>query len=384
MENQPQENAQTKILVVDDDRIIVEVLKQSLTLAGYSIASAANGVEGLALTRELKPDLVLLDVMMPKMDGYSMCRELKSDPETQLIPVIILTALTDRDDKLKALEVGADEFIRKPPDRQELLIRIRSLLRAKRLYEELQRSYQELSELEQIKNDLTSMIVHDMRGPLGSILSGLYMLLETQDGVNGDVYESLLTSSILAGQRIMNMMEAMLDVERLESGQMPVQPQPVHIDHLIEESVQALQPLLQVDGIRIDVQASVPKEAVMVDRDLLARVLNNLLFNAVKFSPDGGRIGIWTQENPKWLILNVADQGPGIPVEQRENIFKKYSQLTPSSSRSGVGLGLAFCRMAVEAMEGRIWVEDMEQAGALFRFTLPYRPAKGQSIANQV
>ena len=122
----------------------------------------------------------------------------------------------------------------------------------------------------------------------------------------------------------------------------------------------------------------------MVDRDLLARVLNNLLFNAVKFSPDGGRIGIWTQENPKWLILNVADQGPGIPVEQRENIFKKYSQLTPSSSRSGVGLGLAFCRMAVEAMEGRIWVEDMEQAGALFRFTLPYRPAKGQSIANQV
>ena len=253
MENQPQENAQTKILVVDDDRIIVEVLKQSLTLAGYSIASAANGVEGLALTRELKPDLVLLDVMMPKMDGYSMCRELKSDPETQLIPVIILTALTDRDDKLKALEVGADEFIRKPPDRQELLIRIRSLLRAKRLYEELQRSYQELSELEQIKNDLTSMIVHDMRGPLGSILSGLYMLLETQDGVNGDVYESLLTSSILAGQRIMTMMEAMLDVERLESGQMPVQPQPVHIDHLIEESVQALQPLLQLDGIRIDV-----------------------------------------------------------------------------------------------------------------------------------
>lgn len=366
--------SQDRILIVDDDRIIVEILKQSLSLAGYVVSSAADGEEGLALARQSMPDIILLDVMMPKLDGYSVCRELKQDPETQLIPIIILTALTDRDDKLKALDVGADEFIRKPPDRQELLIRIKSLLRTKKLHDEVQASYQGLRKLEQAKHDLTSMMVHDMRGPLGSIMSSLELLRLNRQEMTAEMRESLLVSSMLAGQRIMTMMEAMLDVQRLESGQMPVEIEPVSVQQVIDECVQAVQPLLQADQVQIDVKVQQPSSLVPLDRELLARIVNNLLFNAIKFSPAGGRIGIWTQTAQSWLIINVADQGPGIAPLHRERIFEKFAQVGPIKHRTGVGLGLAFCRMAAEAMQGRIWVEDMPKAGALFRVAFPYIP----------
>ena len=363
--------APNRILVVDDDRIIVEILSQSLTLAGYEVATAADGEEGLQLTRELRPDLVLLDVMMPKLDGYAVCQQLKEDPETQLIPIIILTALTDRDDKLKALEVGADEFIRKPPDRQELLIRIKSLLRTKKLFMQVQESQEGLWKLERTKHDLTQMIVHDMRGPLGSIISSLDLLLDKEDGPPPEMQEQLVKSSLLSGQRIMTMLETLLDVQRMETGQMPVELQPTAVGQIIDEAVWAVRPLLQEGKMRIDVKTDQPMSLVMLDRQLVSRLVNNLLFNAIKFSPSDGRIGIWTQATPKWVIINVADQGPGIPAEERERIFERYTQLGTNQHRSGLGLGLAFCKMAASALDGAIWVEDMPNAGALFRCALP-------------
>jgi K+-sensing histidine kinase KdpD len=366
-----------RILVVDDDRIIVEILSQSLTLAGYEVSTAADGEEGLRLTRELRPDLVLLDVMMPKLDGYAVCEQLKTDPDTQFIPIIILTALTDRDDKLKALEVGADEFIRKPPDRQELLIRIKSLLRTKRLFTQVQESKEGLVELEKTKHDLTQMIVHDMRGPLSSIISSLDLLLEKEQAPPPEMHEQLIKSSLLSGQRIMTMLETLLDVQRMETGQMPVELQPTAIDQIIEEAVQAVRPLLQEGKMKIDVKAGQPEGLVMLDGQLVSRLVNNLLFNAIKFSPSDGRIGIWTQVTPKWVIINVADQGPGIPQDQRERIFERYAQLGSNKHRSGLGLGLAFCKMAASALDGAIWVEDMPRAGALFRCALPLILADG-------
>lgn len=363
--------APDQLLIIDDDKIIVEILTQSLTLAGYEVTSALDGEEGLALARRLKPDLVLLDVMMPKMDGYAVCRQLKRDADTRLIPIIILTALTDRDDKLRALEVGADEFIRKPPDRQELLIRIRSLLRAKKLHEQVEASYRELRQLEEARNNLTGMIVHDMRGPLTSILGGLKLLLDRGDQLELPARESLITSSLLSTRRLMTMVEAMLDLQRLESGQLPVRLQPVVLGQLVDESVQAVRPLLQADGVQIDVRADQPPSSVLLDHDLVTRVLNNLILNAIKFSPEGGRIGVWTQHNGRWLLVNIADQGPGVPVEHRDKIFDKYAQIQTGQRVTGVGLGLAFCKLAVETMGGHIWIEDLPRAGALFRVALP-------------
>jgi signal transduction histidine kinase len=153
---------------------------------------------------------------------------------------------------------------------------------------------------------------------------------------------------------------------------MPVQPQPIVLARLIDESVQAVRPLLHADGVQIDVKADQPATPVLLDHNLVTRVLNNLLFNAIKFSPEGGRIGIWTQHNHKWLMLNIADQGPGVPKEHRDLIFDKYIRLDTGKRDSGIGLGLAFCRLAVEAMKGRVWVEEIPRAGALFRVALPF------------
>ncbi|MBN1318618.1 MAG: response regulator [Anaerolineales bacterium] len=370
---EPQPN---RILVVDDDKIIVEILKQSLTLAGYHVDSASDGEEGLELARRIKPDLILLDVMMPRLDGYSVCSSLKQDSNTQFIPVVILTALSDRDNKFRALEAGADEFIRKPPDRQELLIRIKSLLKTKRLYDQLQSSYRDLRVLQRTKHDLTSMMVHDMRGPLGAIVSSVELLRNNIDSMTLENKNTLLSSSMLASQQIMTMMEAMLDLQRLESGQLPVELEPIMLSQVIDECIQAVLPLLQSERIRIEAKTNKPDELVMLDKDLLTRVINNLLFNAIKFSPSGGRIGVWTQVIKSWIIVNVADQGPGIPQDQRKRIFQKYTQLETNKRRRGIGLGLAFSKMAIEAMKGRIWVEETSRAGALFRFALPYKKVK--------
>jgi two-component system sensor histidine kinase/response regulator len=367
------DSSKGRILVVDDDRIIVEILSQSLSLAGYEVITAADGQEGLELARELRPDLVLLDVMMPRLDGYSVCSELKKDPGTQFIPVIILTALTDRDDKLKALEAGADEFIRKPPDRQELLIRIKSLLRTKNLVTQVQTSAEGLRELERVRHDLTHMIVHDMRGPLSSIISVLELLLDEEATPPPEAHDRLLRNALLNGQRIMTMLEAMLDVQRMESGQMPVDLQPVSVGQVIHEAVQAIRPLLHEGKLQIDIRVNQPSSPVMLDPGLFGRLVNNLLFNAIRFSPNGGRVGIWTQATAKWVIVNVADQGPGIAKEDRERIFDKYVQLGGARDRTGLGLGLAFCKLAAGAMDGAIWVEDAPSAGALFRCALPLR-----------
>ncbi len=364
-----------KILVVDDDRIIIEVLGQSLSLAGYEVITAADGEEGLDYARRLDPDLILLDVMMPKLDGYSVCSQLKQDAATRLIPIIILTALTEKDDKLKALEVGADEFIRKPPDRQELLIRIKSLLRTKKLYEQVQLSYQGLRDLQQSQLDLTHMLVHDIRGPLGSIIGSVESLLEDSDSMPPERQEILLKSSLLAGRQIMTMTEAMLDVQRLESGKMPVELEPVSFRHVISQSVHTIRPLMRDGRVRLKVKADEPASMVMLDRELSLRVVNNLLLNAIRFSPDGGQVGIWTRVTPEWIVVSVADQGPGIPKEHREHVFVKYAQVHHGDHRRGVGLGLAFCKMAVEAMRGRIWVGDRPGNGALFHFALPLIPA---------
>jgi two-component system sensor histidine kinase KdpD len=154
----------------------------------------------------------------------------------------------------------------------------------------------------------------------------------------------------------------------------------MYLDQIIDEAVQSVRPLLHKGRVQIDTNTSQPASLVMLDRELVTRLVNNLLFNAIKFSPDGGRIGLWTQVTPKWVIINIADQGPGIPKEHREHIFEKYAQLESGGHRRGLGLGLAFCKMAASAMGGSIWIEDMSNAGALFRCALPLKlPATSQT-----
>ncbi|MEN8098616.1 MAG: response regulator [Chloroflexota bacterium] len=358
------------ILVVDDDRIIVEVLRQSLSLTGYRVEAAYDGEEGLEAARVLNPDIILLDVMMPKIDGYTVCKELKKDPDTQRIPIIILTALADRDDKLRALESGADEFIRKPPDRQELLIRIRTLLRSRRLQTQVEMGLLEVNELRQQRDQLIEMLVHDMRGPMSSVIGGLELMQRKQDSLSRDELDGLTTSAIFSSQRVVNMLETLLDFVRLEKGELAINLQPWSIDQLLQDTVMSIKPLLELDQIEIQLSIDQNGTLALVDGDLLVRVISNLLFNAIRFSPPKSKIRLWTQAKDKWMVISVLDHGPGIPPEHRLTVFEKYTQLGVGSRQSGVGLGLAFCRMAIEAMRGKIWVAEPPRKGTLFRVAL--------------
>jgi two-component system, sensor histidine kinase and response regulator len=207
---------QPTILVVDDIPENVELLEAYLIPEKYHVVTAQNGLEALERAKESPPDIVLLDVMMPQMDGFEVCSILKKDPRTQFIPVVMVTALKERDDKLRGIEAGADDFLTKPIDRVELLTRIRSLIRVKFLHDDLEKSYVELQELQNVKERLTQMIIHDLKNPLTGVKANIEIVGMEDLGETRECLEAAQRSC----DQLFNMIQDLLDISRMEEGKM--------------------------------------------------------------------------------------------------------------------------------------------------------------------
>jgi len=355
------------VLVVDDNRQNVELLEAYLATEDYEVMTAYDGDEALASVAERAPDIVLLDIMMPNVNGYDVCRELKRDSRTQFIPVVMVTALKERDDKLKGIEVGADDFLTKPIDRVELLTRIRSLIRVKRLHDELDQSYRELKELEHTKDRLTQMIIHDLKNPLTGIKANLEIVGMDVPRDSHDCLSAAQRSCDL----LFNMIQDLLDISRMEEGQLQLQPERLDLEELMATVADEYRVPAEAEGKEISTEASPGASPVSGDRDLLFRVLSNLVANAVKHTGRGGSIKVRADAEGTYLRVSVEDTGYGIPAEHLERIFEKFSQIETRQRAGGTGLGLTFCKMAVEAHGGRIWVESEEGRGSAFIFVLP-------------
>lgn len=305
--------------------------------------------------------------MMPGMNGYEVCRRLKEDERTRFVPVVMITALKDLEDKIRGIEVGADDFITKPFNKQELMTRVRSLLKIKRLHDELAESYRDLQDLQRTKENLTQMIVHDLKNPLTGIMANLEIVAMEEELDSRECLEAAQRSCSL----LFNMIMDLLDISRSEEGKLALDLDTFSLPEIVRPNVLLAETLARMDGKAIFM--SIPEETPVVsgDRNLLHRVIANLLNNAIKHTGRGGHIlfGVESVENG-FLKAYVEDTGRGIPPESREKIFEKFGQLE-AGKRAGVGLGLTFCKMVVEAHEGRIWVDSREGVGNRFYFTLP-------------
>ncbi|MFE4105164.1 hybrid sensor histidine kinase/response regulator [Almyronema epifaneia] len=358
--------SQPCILVVDDEADNFDVIEILLFQDGYQLNYAHSGATALNRLDRLKPDLILLDVMMPGLSGIEVCHQIKTHAEWQHIPVIIVTALDSKEDLVRCLEAGADDFISKPINGLELRARVRSMLRIKQQYDALKATMK-------LRQDMSDMVVHDLRNPLTGILLAAGILQMTP--LTPKQLEK--TEQIMASaQQLESLVNSLLVMAKLESGKLMITPEPINFNQLVSKVSARFEAIALQRKIQILTHFPEP-QTLYLDANLTRRVLENLISNALKFSPEHSIVHIVVDYPEKNTIqIKVIDQGLGIKDDLKQCIFEKYEIGTVIRDVHQTGLGLAFCKMAVEAQSGTIEVADNNPKGAIFTVNL-----KSQELA---
>jgi two-component system, sensor histidine kinase and response regulator len=380
------------VLVVDDNFQNREVAEGHLVGAGYQAVQAESGEQALEMLKTQRPDLILLDVLMPGLDGFETCRRMRALPGGKNIPILFLTALGDLGTHKAALDSGADDFLTKPINRTELLIRVRSLLRIKELSDEQTRNLTVISEQRDAlieahrqKEELTALIVHDLKNPLSSILSNVQYSL-AQETFGADERESL-RDVLRASHSMVRMVMNLLDISRSEDGALVPHLAHFELPALLGEVCSEMERRIDDKEQKLELAVAPDVRVMTADRDLLRRILENLVDNAYKYGPRGATIRIEaTLGAADTVELRIRDQGEGVPLAFREKIFEKYARIEGRSThevRHSHGLGLVFCRRAVEVHGGDIWVEENTSRGSCFCVRLALQPAAARR-ANDV
>ncbi|MGI0490440.1 sensor histidine kinase [Alkalinema pantanalense CENA528] len=361
------------ILVVDDSADNSFLIQSLLQEEGYHIDIAENGQEALLKIETWQPDLILLDVMMPVMDGYEVTRRVRQNTALPFIPILLITAY-DQLSVARGLDIGADDFIRKPVEFDELLARVRSLLR-------LKHSVDERDQIARQREDFVSRLTHDLRTPLVAADRMLSLLAQ---GVMGELPPDVLEAIDImsrSNNNLLTLVNTLLEVYRYEAGRKTLNFSPVDLAGLTQDVVKELSPLAIDKGLQLDATAIPGQEAMLLvkgDRLELYRVLTNLIGNAIKFTDVGCvKIAVTATQGvllptdaPRPMIqVKVEDTGQGIPPEEQASLFESFVQ--GKHKKSGSGLGLHLTRRIVEAHQGNITVQSQAGQGSAFTVLLP-------------
>ena len=356
------------LLIVDDTPANIDVLVDLLSPT-YRTRIATNGKTALSLCAKEAPDLILLDIMMPEMDGYEVCRRLKEMEETRHIPVIFVRGKGETEDETKGLALGAVDYIAKPITPAVVLARVETHLEVNRQRQKIETAYNQLQDLETLRDNLVHMMVHDMRTPL-TIMRGHLELLEMNGNLGGN--EKKRVGTILnACVGLIDMVSTLLDVSRFDNNEMPLKLEGRDIVPLAKEAAASYQAVGKGPGVEFE--SSVDSLKLRCDKDILERVMANLIGNAVKFTPESGTVRLLLEQTGHEAKISVTDTGPGIAPEYHGKIFERFGQVEMYNKKQkySTGLGLTFCKLAVEAHGGSIGVESEVGVGSTFWFRLP-------------
>ncbi|NDJ85620.1 MAG: response regulator [Chloroflexi bacterium] len=373
--------SQPRVLIVDDEPRNIRLLEGMLFGEPYHILTATTGQVALDIVRQEAPDLVLLDIMMPNLSGYDVCRQIKSMPERRMIPVVMVTALSDVDDRIKAIEAGADDFLSKPVDATELLARVRSLVKIRQLYRDVERITTE-------RLKFMAGIAHDLRSPLNALDLSLNMLEEQHPATPATARQWSRIKTCI--DRIGMLANDIMNFYRTESGKLELDIQPVPAEQVIAAAVEIVEPIAAEQGVVLDVNNSVDLDLPM-DQHAITQVLQNLLTNGVKYTPAGGRVTVstyalaqdayHTYQLPlnhfppvlalpvEGVVFEVQDTGQGIDPADFDRVFGEFDRL--KATQEGIGLGLAVSQRLVRMHHGEIWFTSEPGIGSTFAFFLP-------------
>jgi signal transduction histidine kinase len=364
-------NESKTILVIDDDKKFSLGLVAVLRREGFQVFSAANGTEGMAAIQTVKPDIILCDIMMPPPNGIQLKHELAGDAQLGQIPFIFLTARVSQVDKLAGLENGADDYITKPFDINELLARIQSILRRDE-YGHQRGIHESLADLDKLRGNISTNLSHEMRTPLTVILSTLELILKekfTGDDTELDRYINTANSSAYRLKFLVEDLEMLYELDR---GKLDFVGQKIDITFHLKKPI--TQTMLMWERKKLDCQLTIDRETVIfAPRDKFGHIVAHLVDNACKFSPEKGKVVISVQPNAQGgCFLEVTNSGAGIPLELREKVFERYYQVSQGDTREfgGLGVGLTIARAYARAWGGDVQILDCP-TGCRVRMVIP-------------
>lgn len=369
------------ILIVDDTPANLDLLSNILKERNYKVRAVPDGQLAIKSSLLRPPDLILLDVTMPGMDGYQVCQRIKSEEKLKDIPILFISALSETDKKIEAFKKGGVDYITKPFQVEEVLARVETHLKIQSLVEEqkknieeINNNYKKLKDLEELKDGLVHMIIHDLRTPLFGISAYLELLLENKEICSKDDTFKYLTMSYQSTKTLGSMINNLLDVSKLENHSFNLTKKECNLNEIISNSYIHLEPLFEQKELLLEF----PKNRVVTycDEDLITRIIMNLMSNSIKFSPNQNTIKINYYNKSSNTHFEIIDHGPGIAKENSLKVFNKFYQIQNESQKKipSTGLGLTFCKLAIEAHNGAIGVESDIGRGCKFWFQIPNSP----------
>ena len=359
------------ILAVDDEARNLQLLGNLLSQEGYRLLFAKSGALALELVKEHQPDLILLDIMMPGMDGFEVCRKLHQDPEFAHLPIIFLTAKAESEDIVEGFDSGGQDYLLKPFRSKELLIRIRTHLKLKRVEEELRRANGELKKINANQTQLFSIIAHDLRHPF-AVLKGIASMFEYDPDTFGkEDLREIISELIKDANRVSELLEHLLEWASLQMDRVNFTPLEVKLYDIGENVFRSVELLAKHKHIALHNQFPQGLN-VVVDLPMVTAIVRNLVTNSIKFTPRGGKITILAADRPGEVEVCVCDTGVGMTLKQIQKLFNVGEHVATygTEEEKGSGFGLLLCQQFVERHGGNIRVESTPGAGTVFTFTL--------------
>ena len=392
---------QAIILVVDDNPTNLEILDHALTQEGYKVRIEAEGLNVIKQARLSIPDLILLDIMLPDLNGFEVCKQLKADPLTEGIPIIFMTALADPVDKIKGLNLGAVDYITKPFQKEELLARVRGHVQLRQLNKTLELQNQQLielknelenrvaertaelsqalekeKELNQLKSRFITMASHEFRTPLAIISSSSGILQNFSDRLSEKRKQEHLETIQNTIKHIIQVLDDVLMINQAEAEKIEVKLEPLDIIKFCRHLKEQIEASFTSHGIDfyIDLGDEIFSnyQLVLVDKKLLRQIITNLLTNAIKYSPDHNLVNFSLSRKDNQLIFKIIDHGIGIPATDQVHLFEYFQRGSNVGTLPGTGLGLSIVKKCVDLHQGEITLDSELGKGTVFTVILPF------------
>ncbi len=366
-------NKKYKVLIVDDIEVNLQVLGGMLGKKNIAILFASNGKQAIKIARKKLPDLILLDINMPEMNGYAVCEILKNDEQTKEIPIIFLSALNEKNDIVKGFESGAVDYITKPFNNAELLARLFTHLELKTARDIINKQNKELKRINATKDKFFSIIAHDLKNPFNALMGFSSLLLKNHLTYDAKMREKFIESINSCAEISYKLLENLLTWSRSQSGSIKYNPIKLDMKTQLYETIYVLAAQASKKNISI-LNEIKEKELIYADEKMFGTIIRNLISNAIKFTNKNGKIEISAEkQDGNWIKIAVKDNGKGISQDVVKNLFKidKNISTLGTDNETGTGLGLILCKEFVEKHNGKIWVESELGNGASFFFTIP-------------